>query len=190
MGPRGAAGLNVLGRSEKSPEVQALHWAEQFVPTDWLTGLDSVEAQAGRMGSYVDGTITVAPLPESGIEGAGKYGTSALHGLAQHLSANVPGLATAAWVHHWSKTSDGEPGARTRRGRNSLTWLMDMFKGAGFTKDDGAVRWTWDYQEDETGQPTQIIPAGFEDLFGEDSKDEDLRKFMLGLLAWLARRGA
>lgn len=185
MGPQGAVAVNVQGRSADAPEVEALRWAETMLPTDWLATAGTVEAQAGRMSSYGDDTIVVAPGLDSKVEGAGAYGASALRGLAHHLETTVPGLAEAGWIHQWAKTSTGEPGQRVRRGRNGLAWLKDRFPAAGFTEDDGTVRWAWDALEEEGVNHYGWVPAGLEDLFGDANKDDDLRRFMLGLLAWM-----
>jgi hypothetical protein len=179
----------VQGRSADAPEVAALRWAEQFVPNDWLAKAGTVEAQAGRMGSYADGTITVAPLGEGMVEGSGQYGASALHGLGHHLEASVPGLSAASWAFQWSKTSEGEVGSRKRRGANALAWLRDIFPAAGFTADDGEARWAWDAMESVGVDHHEWVSAGFEDLFGDTLKDDDLRQWMLGLLAYMARKG-
>lgn len=190
MGPQGAVALNVQGRSGDAPEVDALRWAERFIPTDWLASAGTVEVKAGRMSGYDgDGEITVAPLTEGEVAGAGRYGASALHGLVHHLETAVPGLTEAGWAHHWTRTSTGHGANRSRRGRNGLAWFKDLFPGVGFTEDDGAARGATSLGAEFDEGHYEWLPTAFAMIFAgaDGNADDDLEEFMLGLLAWLGR---
>lgn len=193
MGPQGSARLNIRSRSDDAEEVRALRWAEQHFPTDWLAAAGTVEALAGRQGEYEDGgKITVAPLGQAPRTGAGEYGASALHGLGHHIEAAVPGLRDAQWAYHWTRTASGAPGDRRRRGRNALGSLADVFPALGLSRREVARRgdydWHWLGKENEGQEAWETLPLTLEAVFaGKEYLDDDLKKFLLGLMGWMGR---
>jgi hypothetical protein len=190
MGPVGSATLNVQGRSDSAEEVQALRWAERFLPTDWIATAGTVEAQAGRMSKYADGTVTVAPLAESRLDG-GEYGASALHGLARHLEQTMPELAAAEWAYHWQRTSSGTVGSRKRRGRNALGYLRDVFPALGVDKSRTVRPGDYDLPwagEEEHETPKWLLALAWDDLFnGTDLLDDDTLAYITGIMGYFGR---
>jgi superfamily I DNA/RNA helicase len=191
VGPSGSAKLNVQGRSESAAEVKALHWAEQFLPTDLIASMGTIEAQAGRMSKYDDGTITVAPLGTSHTDGSA-YASSALHGLAWHLEHNVPAIGSALWALEWRLSSTGQVGSRRRVGKNSLGYLRDMFPGLGLDKSrtvrPGSHTSPWAGEETPTGEPVWLLALALDDLLnGTSYLDNETLAYIMGILGYMGR---
>ena len=198
MGPDGAARLDIRGKADDAPEVRALRWAEQYMPTDWLRAVaqQPIHVTAADRGSYEQDTghMAVADLGPEQVTGAGRYGASALHELAHHLEHHLPDLRAAQWAYHWARTSTGLVGSRVREGRNARVSIADLFPGRGHdpsevTREDW---WLNAYigREYDDLDAWEIFAMGVEALFGgADWLDDDMRKFLLGMLASLQAQG-
>jgi N12 class adenine-specific DNA methylase len=189
MGPRDGARLNIAGRSEDADEVKALRWAEKHLPSEWLAAMGPLEAKAGRVSEYnPDGSVTIAPLGASDRDGAGEYGASALHALAHHAEASVPGLKAAEWAQHWKHTSEGEPGRRNRRGKHALGRLRDLFPAVDLGECEvsrpGSHPSPWHGQEHDGGHFESFALAMQEMFAGQDVSPE-MRHFIMGVLGFM-----
>ncbi|WP_433860162.1 helicase-related protein [Streptomyces kronopolitis] len=159
MGP--AAGSNLVTTPDSDPEaIRALVDVSRFVPRDWLTPTESrfLAARNGDAGSYDGRTATVADLGDAGRR-------TAANALLAHLQRNYPDLMAAQEAFHFSRTHRGRTGARRR---TSLDVLLGRLFGNRATQ----------------GIPDDIVPLGLATLFSGDwYEDDDLRAFLLGLLA-------
>ncbi|MER5482661.1 hypothetical protein ABT024_05505, partial [Streptomyces sp. NPDC002812] len=160
MGPEGTAGL-VMSPDSDPEAARALEGIQQYVPRDWLAPAESrfLGGRTGEAGGYdADSrTATVADL------GDGGRGTAA-HALLRHLQRNYPDLLAAQEAFHFSRTHRGRTGAR----RTSLDILLGRLFGNRLGQ----------------GASDEIVPLGLAALFSGDwYEDDDLRAFLLGLLA-------
>lgn len=194
LGPQGGARLRIDG-DPNSPQVQAVRWAESFLPTDWLAQASGLlHVRAGDRGAYdpTSGDLTVADLGGDGRPTDG-WGASALHGLGHHLQHSIPELARAEAAYHFTRTSEGPVGGRRRTGRNLAALLAELFPGRGaapgqYTREDS---WpdAWTGLEPADGRSWEVLPMALESLFaGSWYLDDDLRKFLLGVLGSLGTR--
>ena len=174
-----------------------MQWAQQFVPTEWLALVDRpIEVHVGNRGWYDPdtGRASIADLGGD-VDGVPAYGKSALHELLHHLAEQVPDLWAAQWTYHWQRTSAGSPGARSRRGDNARRSLADMRPGHDHTRDE--VTRPDGYPDPYMGREYrderswELASMAWESLFaGSRYLDDDLRHWVLGLLAWRAQAGA
>ncbi|MGW7090089.1 helicase-related protein [Streptomyces sp. NPDC054871] len=159
MGP--AAGSNLVTPPDSDPEAtRALVDVSRFIPRDWLTPTESrfLAARNGTAGDYDGRTATVADLGDAGRR-------TAANALLTHLQRNYPDLVAAQEAFHFSRTHRGRTGARRR---TSLDVLLGRLFGNRATQ----------------GTADDIVPLGLADMFSGDwYKDDDLRGFLLGLLA-------
>ncbi|RSS97241.1 hypothetical protein EF903_01590 [Streptomyces sp. WAC05292] len=161
MGPGTSATL--VTTPDSSPDaVRALTGVAQFVPRDWLSPTEArfIAARDGDAGAYdpESRTATVADL------GDGGQGTAA-YALLAHLQQHYPDLLAAQEAFHFTRTHTGRTGARRRTSLDRL--LARLFRGRAGQGDTGG-----------------IVPMGLSTLFSGDwYEDDDLRAFLLGLLA-------
>ncbi|MEV0487374.1 helicase-related protein [Streptomyces sp. NPDC050508] len=159
MGP--AAGSHLVTTPDSDPEAtRALVDVSQFVPRDWLTPTESrfLAARNGDAGGYDGRTATVADLGDAGRR-------TAANALLAHLQRNYPDLTAAQEAFHFSRTHRGRTGARRRTALDVL--LGRLFRNLA-----------------TQGTPDDIVPLGLATLFSGDwYEDDDLRAFLLGLLA-------
>ncbi|MGA5411579.1 UvrD-helicase domain-containing protein [Streptomyces lavendulocolor] len=161
MGPGTTATLVTTPDSDASA-VRALTGVAQFVPRDWLSPTEArfIAARSGDAGGYDPDsrTATVADLGDDGRR-------TAAHALLAHLQQHYPDLLAAQEAFHFTRTHTGRVGARRR---TSLDRLLARL----FRNDDGR------------GETGDLVPLGLGTLFdGEWYEDDDLRAFLLGLLA-------
>ncbi|MER5301319.1 hypothetical protein ABT039_17855 [Streptomyces lasiicapitis] len=159
LGPRGSAGL-VFGPDTTPAAERAIRNVQRLIPRDWLATpegrrLTAVEGDVGRYEPEV-GRATVADLGDAGL------GTAA-HALAQHLVAHMPDLDAAQRTFWFSRTHTGRPGAR-RLDDSALGRLLAQQQTQRDTGDSLA----------------RSLQAMFT---GDWYEDDDLRAFLLGLLA-------
>ncbi|MFG3132861.1 DEAD/DEAH box helicase family protein [Streptomyces tendae] len=159
MGPGGVSALIVSPDSD-SEVARALTGVQRFIPRDWLAPTDRrlLTARAGDVGGYdpASRTVSVADLGDGGL------GTAA-YALLAHLQQAQPDLLAAQEVYRYARTHTGRVGAR----RSSVDELFArLFSSA------------------ESGRADVILPRALQSLFSGDwYEDDDLRAFLLGLLA-------
>ncbi|MEU0857396.1 SNF2-related protein [Streptomyces griseofuscus] len=161
MGPGTTATLVTTPDSDPAA-VRALADIAQFVPRDWLSPTESrfIAARAGNAGAYdpASRTATVADLGDQGRR-------TAAHALLAHLQQHYPDLLAAQEAFHFTRTHSGRTGARRRTALDQL--LARLFR-------DRAGH----------GDTSEIVPLALANLFSGDwYEDDDLRAFLLGLLA-------
>ncbi|MFB6505632.1 helicase-related protein [Streptomyces sp. NPDC056099] len=159
MGP--AAGSHLITTPDSDPEAtRALVDVSRFVPRDWLTPTESrfLAARNGDAGDYDGQTATVADLGDAGR-------LTAANALLAHLQRNYPDLMAAQEAFHFSRTHRGRTGARRRTSLDVLLGRLFRNRATQGAADD-------------------IVPLGLATLFdGRWYEDDDLRAFLLGLLA-------
>ncbi|MFI1201624.1 hypothetical protein ACH4VR_19595 [Streptomyces sp. NPDC020883] len=159
LGPQGNAGI-VFGPDSTPDAERAIRDVQRLMPRDWLAFPDGrrLTAVDGDAGRYEDDArrATVADLGDAGV------GTAA-HALAQHLAGHVPDLDAAQSVFWFTRTHTGRPGARTLD-RTALGRLLAQQQTQPDTGDSLA----------------RSLQAMFT---GDWYEDDDLRAFLLGLLA-------
>ncbi|MFF9901244.1 UvrD-helicase domain-containing protein [Streptomyces longispororuber] len=159
IGPAGNAAL-VFGPDTDPDAERAVRGVQRLIPRTWLN------TPAARRLTAVDGTqgryepqgqrITVADLADDGLGTAG-------YALALHLSRHLGDLDAAQRAFWFSRTHTGRPGARRMR-RSALDRLLR--------------RWQTQPQTGDT--LARAIQAMFS---GDWYQDDDLRAFLLGLMA-------
>ncbi|MGW8387111.1 UvrD-helicase domain-containing protein [Streptomyces albidoflavus] len=159
MGPQGAAAL-VFGADTNPDAERAVRGVQRLVPRAWLNtpAVRRLDAVGGEESRYEPGAarITVADLADEGLGSAG-------HALAQHLARHLGDLDAAQRAYWFSRTHTGRPGARHMR-RTALGRLLRRQQ-----------------TQPETGD---TLARSLQALFGGDwYLDDDLRAFLLGLLA-------
>ncbi|MER5222864.1 hypothetical protein [Streptomyces flaveus] len=159
MGPAGNAGL-VFGPDTTPDAERAVRGAQRLVPRSWLNTPEArrVTAVDGDEGRYEPAgqRITVADLADEGLGTAG-------HALAQHLAQHLGDLDAAQRVFWFTQTHTGRPGTRRIR-RSALSRLLSRQQTQPDTGDTLA----------------RSVQAMFT---GDWYLDDDLRAFLLGLLA-------
>ncbi|MCZ1014448.1 hypothetical protein [Streptomyces noursei] len=159
LGPQGNAGI-VFGPDSTPDAERAIRDVQRLIPRDWLTLPDGrrLTAVDGDTGRYEPDArrATVADLGDAGV------GTAA-HILAQHLSGQLPDLDAAQTAFWFTRTHTGRPGARTLD-RTALGRLLSQQQTQTDTGDSLA----------------RSLQAMFT---GDWYLDDDLRSFLLGLLA-------
>ncbi|MFJ9416723.1 hypothetical protein ACIRPT_21375 [Streptomyces sp. NPDC101227] len=159
LGPQGNAGL-VFGPDTNPDAERAVRDVQRLIPRDWLATPDgrrltAVDGEAGRYEPDVR-RATVADLGDEGV------GTAA-HALAQHLAGHLPDLDAAQRAFWFTRTHTGRPGARTLD-RTALGRILAQQQTQTDTGDSLA----------------RSMQAMFN---GDWYEDDDLRAFLLGLLA-------
>ncbi|MFE9993520.1 hypothetical protein [Streptomyces avermitilis] len=159
IGPEGNAGI-VFGPDTTPDAERAVRGVQRLVPRSWLNtpAARRVTAVDGDEGRYEPAgqRITVADLADEGLGTAG-------HALAQHLAQHLGDLDTAQRVFWFTQTHTGRPGARRMR-RSALSRLLSRQQTQPDTGDTLA----------------RSLQAMFT---GDWYLDDDLRAFLLGLLA-------
>ncbi|RLU86251.1 hypothetical protein CTZ27_25065 [Streptomyces griseocarneus] len=159
LGPQGAAGI-VFGPDTTPDAERAVRDVQRLLPRDWLATPDGrqLTAVTGEAGRYDPDArrATVADLGDAGV------GTAA-HALAQHLAVHRPDLDAAQRAFWYTRTHTGRPGARTLD-RTALGRLLTQ----------------WQTQTDTGDSLARSLQAMFT---GDWYEDDDLRAFLLGLLA-------
>ncbi|KIF04136.1 hypothetical protein PL81_20180 [Streptomyces sp. RSD-27] len=161
VGPGTTASLVTTPDSDPGA-VRVLTDVSQFIPRDWLSPTEArfIGARSGDAGGYdPDSRIaTVADLGDGGRR-------AAAHALLAHLQQHYPDLLAAQEAFHFTRTHSGRTGARRRTGLDAL--LARLFRG-----------------RTERGGTGDVVPLGLGTLFsGNWYEDDDLRAFLLGLLA-------
>lgn len=161
MGPGTTATL-VTTEGSDADAVRSLTDIAQFVPRDWLSPTESrfISARGGDAGGYDpdNRTATVADLGDGGRR-------TAAYALLAHLQQHYPDLLAAQEAFAFTRTHSGRVGARRRT-------ALDRLLARLFSNPDG---------RDSSGD---LVPRGLETMFdGDWYKDDDLRAFLLGLLA-------
>ncbi|MFC9280976.1 hypothetical protein ACFT09_17830, partial [Streptomyces collinus] len=159
MGPEGSNGI-VFGPDSDPDAERAVRGVQRLVPRSWLStpAARRVTAVVGDEGRYeADGQrITVADLADEGL------GTAA-HALAQHLAQHLGDLDAAQRVYWFTQTHTGRPGARRMR-PSALSRLLRRQQ-----------------TQPDTGD---TLARSVQSMFNGDwYLDDDLRAFLLGLLA-------
>ncbi|MEU8540895.1 hypothetical protein AB0C52_13060 [Streptomyces sp. NPDC048717] len=159
LGPQGSAGF-VFGPDTAPDAERAVRAVQRLLPRDWLTTPDvrRLTATSGDAGRYEPGVnrATVADLGDAGT------GTAA-HALGQHLPTHLPDLEAAQSMYWFTRTHTGRPGARVRdsSGLGRLLAQQQTQRATGDT-----------------------LARSMQALFiGDWYLDDDLRAFLLGLLA-------
>jgi hypothetical protein len=160
MGPGGRNRLT-LSHSSDPAAARALADAAGYVPREWLADRTArfMTAVDGDAGAYDpgSGTATVADLGDGGR-------ATAMNALLSHLQRSYPDLAAAQEVFGFTRTHTGRPGAR----RSTLDALLARLFGG----------------DTEAVTDDQITARGLATMFSGDwYRDDDLRAFLLGLLA-------
>lgn len=159
MGPEGNAAI--VFRPDTDPDAErAVRGVQRLIPRAWLNAPAArrVTAVNGAQGRYeAEGQrITVADLADDGLGTAG-------HALAQHLAQHLGDLDAAQRAYWFTRTHTGRPGARRMR-RSALARLLRRQQTQPETGDSLA----------------RSVQAMFS---GDWYQDDDLRAFLLGLLA-------
>ncbi|MFE6639606.1 hypothetical protein ACFVFT_38160 [Streptomyces tendae] len=159
MGPEGNAAV-VFGPDTDPDAERAVRGVQRLIPRSWLntTAARRVTAVDGTQGRYEpDGQrITVADLADEGLGTAG-------HALAQHFAQHLADLDAAQRAYWFTRTHTGRPGARRMRPS-----AMDRLLRRQQTQP-------------ETGD---TLARSVQSMFSGDwYQDDDLRAFLLGLLA-------
>ncbi|OEJ21099.1 hypothetical protein BGK67_34990 (plasmid) [Streptomyces subrutilus] len=159
LGPEGSAGLVFTPQSTPNAE-RALRGVQNLIPRTWLriSAARRITAVDGDEGRYEPGPqrATVADLADDGLGTAG-------HALAQHLAQHLPDLDAAQRAFWFTRTHTGRPGAR-RMHRSTLSRLLSRQQ-----------------TQPETGDS---LARAVQSMFSGDwYEDDDLRAFLLGLLA-------
>ncbi|MGW2550109.1 hypothetical protein [Streptomyces sp. NPDC001635] len=159
MGPEGNAGV-VFGPDTNPDAERAVRGVQRVIPRSWLgtSAARRLTAVDGDEGGYdAQGRrLTVADLADDGL------GTAA-HGLVQHLAQHLDDLDAAQRVYWFTQTHTGRPGARRMR-RSALSRILRRQQ-----------------TQPETGD---TLARSIQSMFNGDwYLDDDLRAFLLGLLA-------
>ncbi|MFI6686614.1 hypothetical protein [Streptomyces sp. NPDC050485] len=161
LGPQGNAGI--VFSPDTTPDAErAVPGAQRLIPRDWLATPD------GRRLTAVDGDearyepdarrATIADLDDEGLGTAGYV-------LGQHLAGHLPDLDAAQRVFWFTRTHTGRPGARTL--------------------DDSALgRLLHQHRQLTQTDTGDSLARSLQAMFtGDWYEDDDLRAFLLGLLA-------
>ncbi|WP_406150733.1 hypothetical protein [Streptomyces anulatus] len=160
MGPDGSTSL-VFGPDTDPDAERAVRGVQRLVPRSWLDDapVRRVTAVNGDTGRYEPQgqRITVADLADDGLGTAG-------HALAQHLAQHLGDLDAAQRAFWFTQTHTGRPGARRMR-QTALGRLLARQQRT----------------QPETGD---TLARSVQSMFNGDwYQDDDLRQFLLGLLA-------
>ncbi|MET8717350.1 hypothetical protein ABZV52_29740 [Streptomyces sp. NPDC004735] len=159
IGPEGNAGI-VFGPDSTPDGERAVRGVQRLMPRSWLNtpAARRVTAADGDEGGYEPAgqRITVADLADDGLGTAG-------HALAQHLAQHLGDLDAAQRVFWFAQTHTGRPGARRMR-PSALSRLLSRQQ-----------------TQPDTGD---TLARSVQSMFNGDwYLDDDLRAFLLGLLA-------
>ncbi|WP_181800970.1 hypothetical protein [Streptomyces shenzhenensis] len=159
MGPEGSASI-VFGPDSTPDAERAVRGVQRLVPRAWLNtpAARRVTAVDGDEGRYEPNgqRITVADLADDGLGTAG-------HALAQHLAQHLGDLDAAQRAFWFNQTHTGRPGARRMR-RSTLSRILRRQQ-----------------TQPDTGD---TLARSIQSMFNGDwYLDDDLRAFLLGLLA-------
>ncbi|WP_328491297.1 UvrD-helicase domain-containing protein [Streptomyces zaomyceticus] len=159
MGPEGSSAL-VFGPDTDPDAERAVRGVQRLIPRSWLNSPEGrrLTAVSGSQGRYEPDTqrVTVADLADDGLGTAG-------HALAQHFARHLGDLDAAQRAYWFTRTHTGRPGARRMR-MSALDRLLRRQQTQPETGDSLA----------------QSIQAMFS---GDWYQDDDLRAFLLGLMA-------
>ncbi|MFD0352893.1 helicase-related protein [Streptomyces sp. NPDC127110] len=161
VGPGTSATL--VATPDSDPDaVRAIRDISEFLPRDWLTPADArfIGARTGGAGAY-DPNSRIATIADLGDGGR----RTAAYALLAHLQQHYPDLLAAQEAFHFTRTHTGRTGARRRTALDML--LARLFHG-----------------RTERAGTGDLVPLGLATLFSGDwYEDDDLRAFLLGLLA-------
>ncbi|MFB7890268.1 helicase-related protein [Cellulosimicrobium cellulans] len=174
--------------------VDAVRWAAQFYPTDWLraVGEQGITVKVGDRGEYDANTRTMTLANMGAAPGGNAYTRNALHELAHVFEDAIPDVGRAQWTYHYDRTSEGDVGHRRRTGMNSRALLVDLVPGGGHDPSEVARADSYPdpYIGREYGSMThfEILSMAMESIFGgSEYLDQSMRQFVLGLIADLGR---
>ncbi|MFP3991009.1 hypothetical protein U9R90_26785 [Streptomyces sp. E11-3] len=158
FGPQGNAGI-VFGPDTTPDAERAVRGVQRLIPRDWLATPDGrrLTAVDGDAGRY-EPDARRATIADLGDEGLG----TAAYTLAQHLTRHQPDLDAAQRAFWFTRTHTGRPGAR-RSDHSALGRLLHQ-----------------QTQPDTGDSLARSLQAMFT---GDWYEDDDLRAFLLGLLA-------
>ncbi|MGW1275502.1 hypothetical protein ACWD4V_00900 [Streptomyces tsukubensis] len=159
LGPHGSSGI-VFGPDTSPDAERAIRDVQHLIPRDWLTtpAARSLTAVTGDAGRY-EPAARRATVADLGDESRG----TAAHALAQHLAEHLPDLNSASEAFWYTRTHIGRPGARTFDD-SALGRLLSQSRTQKDTGDS--------------------LPLALQAMFtGDWYEDDDLRIFLLGLLA-------
>ncbi|MFE1206315.1 hypothetical protein ACFW5V_32030 [Streptomyces sp. NPDC058762] len=159
VGPEGNAAI-VFGPDSDTDAERAVRGVQRLIPRTWLNppAARRLTAVDGAQGRYEpEGQrITVADLADEGLGTAG-------HALAQHFARHLADLDAAQRAYWLTRTHTGRPGARRMR-PTALDRLLRRQQ-----------------TQPETGD---TLARSVQSMFSGDwYQDDDLRAFLLGLLA-------
>ncbi|MEU6755998.1 SNF2-related protein [Streptomyces sp. NPDC046685] len=159
IGPEGSAGLVFTPQSTPDAE-RSLRGVQNLIPRSWLrvSAARRITAVDGDQGRYEPGAqrATIADLADDGLGTAG-------HALAQHLAQHLGDLDAAQRAYWFARTHTGRPGSR-RMNRSALSRLLSRQQTQPDTGDS--------------------LARAVQSMFSGDwYEDDDLRAFLLGLLA-------
>lgn len=159
VGPQGNAGI-VFGPDTTPDAERAVRSVQRLIPRGWLATPEGrrLTAVDGDEGRYEPDArrATVADLGDEGL------GTAA-HILAQHLAGQLPDLDAAQRAFWFTRTHTGRPGAR-RLDHSALGRLLSQ-------------------QQTQTESGDSLARSLQAMFTGDWYEDDDLRAFLLGLLA-------
>ncbi|MEU6460322.1 hypothetical protein [Streptomyces sp. NPDC046976] len=159
MGPEGNAAI-VFGPDTSPDAERAVRGVQQLIPRSWLNTPEArrITAVEGTQGSYEpEGQrVTVADLADQGLGTAG-------FALGEHFAQHLGDLDAAQRAFQFTRTHTGRPGARRMQ------------------------RSPWDrlFRQQQTQPETgDTLARSIQAMFSGDwYRDDDLRAFLLGLLA-------
>ncbi|MEW1657824.1 helicase-related protein [Streptomyces sp. NPDC093707] len=159
MGPEGTSAL-VLAPDSDDDAARVLAEVQRLVPRDWLasSGRRFLTARNSDVGGYdaASRTVSVADLGDGGRG-------SAAYALLAHLQQAQPDLVAAQEMYRFARTHTGRIGAR----RSVIDELLARL-----------------FSEGDTARADVLLPRALQAMFSGDwYKDDDLRAFVLGLLA-------
>jgi hypothetical protein len=193
---RGVGGAGLDYQDSPPHLVEAMRFAEAAYPTDWLEaagrrGPYRVTATTGAgddatKGSYGDlmRLFELGDLAHGTSEGGG-LGQVAAHELGHSVEAALPEIVEAERLLLWDRTATGEIGERSRGNPiqigNAQMWqdeFRSVYSGRDYSSDDG---------DDSTSY--ELLTTAMQDLVGggHDHLDDDMRQWLLGVLALLGR---
>ncbi|MFI9845124.1 hypothetical protein ACIHFD_49455 [Nonomuraea sp. NPDC051941] len=173
--------------TDRSSLLQAMRFAEDAYPTQWLEAFRDRGGRQGwslekvARGHYNDYYRRIALSEQSErTRDGGTLGNVAVHEMGHGMERAVPGLWEAQWALLWSRTSTGEIGSRQRE---QLTEIYKGTKETGY-KDDFPEHYTG--KEYNDGKHFEVFTTTVESLLGGSSYlDDDLRHWLLGVMAIL-----
>lgn len=173
-----------IGDTDREQLQTAMQFAAQSYPQSWLAKIEEpYKIKLASRGYHSNRKKEIAlSRGQERIKGATRYGGVAVHELGHAMELNIPGLTEAQEAFLWSRTTDGEPGDRSRpqpttiyAGKDEVGW-KDRFKSHYTGRAYGSH-----------SKHYEIFTTGYEELVGGegDYLDPDFRNWLLGAMALL-----